>query len=247
MPDIFYLISRWWKQMLVVIVIALVTVGAIVFFLPDKYLSVATALPANPALTDRSSVFSDNLQIPSPSLGTEEELDIIVGTGQLDTVYIAVVTAFNLWDHYKTEEKGDAAITKAAYLLKKNTSIAKSGYGELKVRVWDTDKNLAPQLANAIIDQLDLIHQSLQNKYNNAILAELSAKADSADKYHKLLEEYRIIVNAKSPALLVVEKARPSPWPDKPKRAMILVGTAILSFLFSLLAALVLERRKRVV
>jgi hypothetical protein len=253
MPDIFYLISRWWKQMLVVIIIALVTVGAIVFFLPTKYLSVATALPANPALADRSSVFSENIQIPSPSLGTEEELDVIVGTGQLDTIYIAVAIEYNLWDHYKTEERGDAAIAKAAYLLRKNSSVSKSGYGELKIKVWDTDKNLAPQLANALMDQLNRIHQTVRHLNNQIILAGLRAKLDSngividSVKYQNVLKEYQLMIDANSPALVIVEKARPSPWPDKPKRALILVGTAVLSFFFSLLVALVIERRKRIV
>jgi len=253
MPDIFYLISRWWKQMLVVIIIALVTVGAIVFFLPTQYLSVATALPANPALADKSSVFSENIQIPSPSLGTEEELDVIVGTGQLDTIYRAVAIQYNLWDHYKTQETGDAAIGKAAYLLKKNSSISKSGYGELKVKVWDTDKNLAPQLANALLDKLNEIHRLLQNLNNKIILSGLRMKMDSTGviydtlKYKKVIEQYELLVDANPPALVIVERARPSLWPDKPKRTLILVSTGVLSFLFSLLVALVIERRKRVV
>lgn len=148
MPDIFYLISRWWKQILVIMVLPIGTVSAIVYFLPEKYLSVTTALPTNPALADKTSVFNENIQIPSPNLGTEAELDIIVGTAQLDTVYFAVAKAFNLWDHYRTEEKGDHAVYKAMHLLRQNTNVSKSAYGELKVKVWDTDKNLAPQLGN---------------------------------------------------------------------------------------------------
>ena len=42
----------------------------------------------------------------------------------------------------------------------------RSEYGELKIKVWDTDKNLAPQLANAILDKLNSIHQSLQAANN---------------------------------------------------------------------------------
>ena len=56
-------------------------------------------------------------------------------------------------------EKGDAASNKAASLLKKNTKVMKSEYGELKVKVWDTDKNLAPQLANAVMDNYNLFIQ----------------------------------------------------------------------------------------
>jgi uncharacterized protein involved in exopolysaccharide biosynthesis len=251
MPDIFYLISRWWKQILVTMVLSIGTVSAIVFFLPEKYLSVATALPTNPALADKTSVFNENIQIPSPNLGTEAELDIIVGTGQLDTVYLAVAKMFNLWDHYRTEEKGDPAVYKAMYLLRQNTNVSKSGYGELKVKVWDTDPNLAPQLANAITEQLNLIHQELQNENNKAILNKLRSvlEKDSLSaqrqQYEKLAAQYQLIVDTKPSALVIVERARPAAWPDKPKRALLITGTAVLSFFFGLLIALVLERRKK--
>jgi uncharacterized protein involved in exopolysaccharide biosynthesis len=44
--------------------------------------------------------------------------------------------------------------------------------------------------------------------------------------------------------LIVVEEAKPSNWPDRPRRLQIMIAAAVLSFLFALLAALVLERRK---
>src|SRR5258706_5759161 len=49
----------------------------------------------------------------------------------------------------------------------------KSEYGELQVKVWDTDKNLAPQLANAIMTKLESIHNALQNGNNQQALQSL--------------------------------------------------------------------------
>ena len=208
-----------------------------------------------------------------------DDLDMILGTARLDTVYLAVTDQFNLFDHYKMGEKGEAARDKAAILLKKNTRVMKSEYGELKVKVWDTDKNLAPQLADAIMDKLQDMHTDLksagnekalkglqdgQKKIKNRVAAIndsiMSAKQDDESlrelaerkkilqdqslQYDKLISEYQLMVDSKPPALLIVENAKVSAYPDKPKRIQILVATAILSFLFSLLAILVLERRK---
>lgn len=267
MPDLIYIISRWWKQITSVMVLSLLIIGIIIFLKPKKYLSVATAVPASSYSSDKSKVFNENIQILYSTLGTTDDLDMIVGTGKLDTVYTAVAQQFNLYDHYKMKEKGDAALRKAASILKKNTTVMKSEYGELKIKVWDTDKNLAPQLANAIMDALQAIHTQLQGAGNEATLKgliqakeKLKRQADSTSlsgdlkganqnrilEYDKLISEYQMMVDNKPPVLMIVEKAKASDWPDKPKRAQILIATGVLSFLFALLAALVLERRKTV-
>ena len=267
MPDIFDLIAGWWKRILVVMVLSLLVVGVITFLKPRQYLSVTTAVPASSFTSDKGKIFNENIQALYSTLGTPDDLDMVLGTANLDTVYLFVTDQFNLFDHYKL--KGTNARTKAALLLKKNTRVMKSEYGELKVKVWDTDNNLAPQLANAILDELQLIHTDLQSAGNEAALKGLQAgkikmqlQLDSIagvsgsmnerkttlqgqmQQYEKLISEYQLMVDSKPPILIVVEKAKPSIRPDRPRRLPIMIATALLSFLFALLAALVLERKK---
>ncbi|HEX4877482.1 MAG TPA: hypothetical protein VFV31_12480, partial [Chitinophagaceae bacterium] len=130
---------------------------------------------------------------------------------------------------------------------------------------WDTDKNLAPQLANAIMEKLKAIHQDLQNAGNLATLQGLisrkeklqqvadstmnsadnsTQRKDQISQYEKLIGEYQLMVDTKPPVLITVEKAKAAEWPDQPKTIQLLVATAVLAFIFSLLAALVLERKK---
>ncbi|MEO6613026.1 MAG: hypothetical protein ABIT05_07175 [Chitinophagaceae bacterium] len=266
MTDINDLIKNWWKQILFVVLLSLLVVGTITFIKPRQYLSVATAVPASSFAADRSKIFSDNIQDLYSTLGTADDLDRIVGTGNLDTVYLAVAAQFNLFDHYKMAEKSDVALPKAAAILKKNSRVMKSEYGELKVKVWDTDKNLAPQLANMIMDKLAIIHQQLQSAGNEAALkglvtgkvklqGQLDSTAITADtknalavqlqQYEKLIGEYQLMVDSKPPVLLVVENARASAWPDRPRRMQVLIATAVLSFFFAFLAALLMESRKK--
>ena len=265
MPDIFDLLKNWWKQMLAVIIASLLVVGVISYLKPPKFLSVATAVPASSFASDKSKIFNENIQALYSALGTPDDLDMIVGTARLDTVYLAVTDQFNLYDHYKIKEKGEAARSKAALLLKKNTKVMKSEYGELKVKCWDTDKNLAPQLANAIMEKLKAIHQDLQNAGNLATLQGLisrkeklqqvadstmnsaensTQRKDQISQYEKLIGEYQLMVDTKPPVLITVEKAKAAEWPDQPKTIQLLAATAVLAFIFSLLAALVLERKK---
>ncbi len=264
MPDLLNLLSRWRKQILAVMLLSLLAVGIITFLKPNLYLSVATAVPASSFANDKAKIFNDNIQGLYSTLGSADDLDRIIGTANLDTPYLAVAAQFNLFDHYKISEKGDAAITKAAILLKENTKVMKSEYGEIKVKVWDTDKKLAPQLANAIMEKLQSIHQDIQGAGNLATLKGLkkakermNPKADSAfsledaalhkeknRQYDKMIEEYQLVVDSKPLVLVTVEKAKEALKHDKPKRVTIMIATAVLSFLFSLLAALALEKRK---
>ena len=245
MPDITDLIRRWWKQMLAVVILSVAVIGTITFLKPRKYLSVSTAVPASSFAADKSKIFNENIQ------------------ALYSTVYLSVTDAFNLFDHYKISEKGPASRVKAAVLLQRNTKVMKSEYGELKVKVWDTDKDLAPQLANAIMDKLQAIHQNLQSAGNEATLSglvlrkkalELQSDSSSMDKkavlqnqiqqYENLIGQYQLMVDSKPPVLITVEKAKPASWPDKPKRLQIMVAAGLLSLLFAFLSALLLERSK---
>lgn len=263
MPDIFDLLARWWKQIFAVMIFSLLIVGAITFLKPRKYLSTATAVPASSVASDKARIFNENIQGLYSALGSPDDLDRIIGTANLDTVYLAITQQFNLEDHYKL--KSGNAVRKAALELKENSKVMKSEYGELKVKVWDIDKNLAPQLANAIMDKLQAIHTDLQSAGNQTTLKGLiqgkqkildqidtlppSLQAELQERsmqYDKLIGEYQLIVDSKPPVLLTVEKAKVAIKPDKPKRLQIMIGTVVLSFVFALLAALVMERRKNI-
>jgi hypothetical protein len=269
MPDLIDLIAKWWKKIIVVMILSLLAAGIITFLKPHQFLSVTTAVPASSFASDKAKIFNENIQALYSTLGTPDDLDMILGTAKLDTLYLFVTDQFNLFDHYKMKEKGSAARTKSAYLLKKNTKVMKSEYGELKVKVWDTDKNLAPQLSNAIMEKLNSIHAALQSAGNKTALngllngkIKIQLQSDSISgsseqvmerkkslqeqikKYERLISEYQMMVDSKPPVLIVVEEAKPSSKPDRPKRIQILVATTVLSFLFALLAALISERRK---
>ncbi|HEX5653216.1 MAG TPA: hypothetical protein VFX58_09085 [Chitinophagaceae bacterium] len=273
MPDLLYLLRKRWKQIVGIVIFSLLIATLIVFLQPRKYLGESTALRASSYTTDKASVFSKNIEGLYSTLGSADDLDMIIGTAQLDTVYLAMTDVFNLVDHYKIKGKPEVLRQKAADRLKKDSWVKKSGFGELKVMVWDKDKNLAAELANGIMDKLQSIHQQLLNESNFSTLSglrsgagKIQAAIDSLTaiqlgvgeknidmisrlallekqrlQYEELIGEYQLMVETKQPALLIVERARPGIKPDRPERLPILVTTALLSLLFALLLALLLE------
>ncbi|MBK8952485.1 MAG: hypothetical protein IPM85_09595 [Chitinophagaceae bacterium] len=134
MPDIFDLIKIWWKQIVSLTILSVLVTGAVVLFRPALYLSTATALPASSFASDKSRVFNENIEVLYSTLGTPDDLDIILGTASLDTVFTAVARKTDLVVHYKMQHKGESAETKTITLLKKRSSVTKNEYGNLKVK-----------------------------------------------------------------------------------------------------------------
>jgi hypothetical protein len=170
MPDLFVLFSKWWKQVIAITVLSMLGTGVIVFIQPRQYMSESTAIPATSLTSDKARIFSEQIQSLYSDLGTTDDVDRIVGTAELDTVYIYLINKFDLYSHYKLKDDDSVKQFLAIKELKGNAKVFKSDYGELKVRVWDTDKNLAAQLANAMTEKLRTIHQDLQNTNNELIL-----------------------------------------------------------------------------
>lgn len=185
MPDLIAFFSRRWKLIAGLTLAGIVLALIALLLIPKKYLSVATALPANSAMADKGRLFNENIQSLYSDFGSPDELDRIEGTADLDTIFIATAQDFNLVDHYKLKDAKDA-LYKAAAHLKKNSSVARSGYGELKVKVWDADKQLAANMANAVLQKLQALYQHLQNETSTMVLQKI--REDYAQKQQQYKE-----------------------------------------------------------
>lgn len=271
MPDLVLVFSRWWKFILGVTALAVLVAYFVSLGSPKEYLSTATALPANSLTADKARIFNNNIEALYSDFGTPDELDRLEGTGMLDTLFIAAARDYDLAAHFGTGE--GEGLYKAAMRLKKNAKIARSAYGELKVKVWDEDRNLAATLANALMQKIQEIHQHLQNENNQLILQRIEAEYKSKQQqylgsdstmraaggllpvrravlleqlqqYEKLIDQYNLALHTNPAVLLTVEPARPSLWPDKPRTAQVLLFTLAAALATTFLVALFLQSRK---
>ena len=286
MPDLFSIFSRRWKFILGFTLAATLLATIAAYLSPRKYLSTTTALPANSVMSDKARIFNSNIEALYSEYGSPDELDRIEGTALLDTIFIVTAKEQNLATHYELQSDQEG-LFKAAMKLKKNTRINRSAYGELKIKVWDSDRDLAATLANSLLQKIQDLHQQL-NQRNNALvlgriredykkkldefingnrppatgqvtdtfqsinasgnqeinLVRTNALKEQLVQYENLINQYELALNTQMPVLLVVEKARPAIWPDKPK----MIQTVLLAFfaglVFSILLAMFLESRK---
>ena len=183
MPDILDILFLWWKKIIITMIVTTLLVAVVLLMVPREYVSVATALPANSVTADKARIFNRNIEALYPEVGTSDELDKIIGTAQLDTIYLTVAQQFRLADHYIIHgTKNDTY--EAAQKLKRQTRVLKSEYGELKIKVWDQDSHMAAALANALLQSLQQIHQHIQGESNQAVLQRLK------EAYEQLQQQY---------------------------------------------------------
>jgi len=259
MPDIIQLIRRRGRLLLGWLLATWIFTVMVLFFMPRQYKSVSTSVASSAVATDPGRLFNPQIQHLYSPLGSPDQLDLLVGSGQLDTTYRPLVSRFDLIKHYKIKGDDNKAFLKAVKQLKRNSRVYKSDYGELKVSVWDTDAELSATLANAITARLDSMHRDLLSRQNQQTLETLRrglmrlGLADSipaADlsrtrsAYQQLIEEYTLLLEQRPPAIQILDPAMPAVAPDKPEWALTLVAVTALSLLLWLIAALWMERRR---
>jgi tetratricopeptide (TPR) repeat protein len=181
MPDLLIILSRWWKFILGLTAGAVILAFIITLLLPKQYLSTATALPANSLVADKARILNANIEALYPEIGLPDELDKLEGTAALDTLFIAIANEFKLDEHYHIHAS-DESIDKAVLKLRKNSNISRTGYGELRVKVWDVDRNIAAAMANSFMSKLQALHQHLQNENNLVVLQRLKEAYASKEK-----------------------------------------------------------------
>jgi len=173
MPDIFLVIARRWRLMLLLTLAS--TLAALIASLlsPKLYLGTTTALPVNTLVNDKARIFNQNIEALYSEIGTADELDKIEGTAKLDTVFLAAAAAQHLATHYNLDTAANDALEKAALRLRKNSDISRTGYGELKIKVWDKNNETATTLANTLMQTINAIHERLQTENNRTVLQKL--------------------------------------------------------------------------
>jgi tetratricopeptide (TPR) repeat protein len=205
MPDLLIILSRWWKFILGLTAGTVILAFIITLLLPKQYLSTATALPANSLVADKARILNVNIEALYPEIGLPDELDKLEGTAALDTLFIAVANEFKLDEHYHIHTS-DESIDKAVLKLRKNSNISRTGYGELRIKVWDIDRHIAAAMANSFMSKLQALHQHLQNENNLVVLQRLKEAYASKEKLFNSYSD-SIVKTGAAQELMAAQKA----------------------------------------
>jgi uncharacterized protein involved in exopolysaccharide biosynthesis len=193
--DIFYLlrlILRWkWPIMIISILGALTTYlftgprfmkpeyMASVIFYPTTNASISTTLLTEPGMARYSLL----------EFGSDQDAEQILQILKSDELKNAVIRKFNLAKHYGVDTTNGVSLYTLQNLLSKQMNVKQTEFKAIQVSVYDTDPQLAADMANFISNHADALKtgvQKLKAKDALDILSQeyLAQKAimDSIDK-----------------------------------------------------------------
>ncbi len=271
---VFELIKKRWKQVAVIVLLATLATGGILFLQKPYYRSTAVFTAANPNLGDRSNIYRTEFWEQYFYYGGELDNDRLMALARSEEVCRFMVDSFKLVEHYKLSAAGDKAAYLADYEYKENLRIHKNEFGHVKINVWDTDKKLAAAIANAIVarvnaksvasfntmkieiqqklqhdfnaqkDTLQQVEQLLQTKNDAFLAARKEGLITRLNETEKLIQQFTTSINDVS-ALFVIEEALPALKKDKPKILAAVLLAAVASFVFALLLFIFIEWRSQ--
>ena len=195
---------KWKKPLIVVILLgALGSVGVAVM-LPVYYKSVTTFYPTNPSMTDRQILFSqDTKENYVEYFGTKKDVERVLTIAKSAQLSSFMIEKFSLFDHYGIDRENDAYPITAVYKeFSDNYAAIKTELAAVEITVFDTDPQMAADIANASAQRIDEVNKQMISKNKGQILTLfVDQKADKqkevdllTDSLAQIGEQYNIQV-----------------------------------------------------
>ena len=262
--DLFDILKKRKRFILLMVVVPTMVAFLLNILMTREYFSKTSILPANSRFSDKSRFTAEEITELYSVFSSGDDLDRLYATARSYPVMMKMVDSFGLVKHYrikKTDERGREAALKEFH---EQCGIFKTEYGEIHIKVWDRDRILAADIANAMVAQTEKAHQQLYRDYYSTSLEKLerayatlldsekdvmakdtarisgSIAYKQLDYYRRAMTDLRMALLNPPAALMVLEKAIPSVKPDRPKVLVNVVATFLVSLFTAVAAALLL-------
>jgi uncharacterized protein involved in exopolysaccharide biosynthesis len=274
LATIWQTLRQRWKFVLLstIILTGLVIAGS--YLLPNLYKASVVIFPGNSSLNDRNYYYNPNIQNLYSKFGGGDDIDRLMETSALPSIYDKIADSFKLAKAYNINENNpELAITKAGKKLYTDRSeITKTINNAIEIKVWDKDKQQAKAICNAMVYQLNkylttILNTQRESEINNLQqrISSLQASLNDSNKttynnatalqIHKqavlaqLAEAEKLLVNvianpAASQYIYVADATYVTPKKDKPKRTIIAGVAAFFALFLSAIAAVLIYYKK---
>lgn len=145
----------------------------ICLLLPKEYLSRVSVLPANSRFSDKSRYTAEEITELYSVFSSGDDLDRLYATARSWPVMTKIIDSFGLVKHYRIRKDDERGRENALKMFRKNCGIFKTEYGEMHIKVWDRNRQLAADIANAMVAQTEKAHQEMYRAYYATSLQKL--------------------------------------------------------------------------
>lgn len=195
-----------WKKRTILIqvtLLAFILSLLVSFFITPQYLSTAIVYPAATSTVSFSE--QRNAKASSMDFGEEEQAEQLVQILSSSRIRDILSERYNLMDHYGIDKDDENKNYKFGKQYANHIQFERTRYGSIRIDVLDTDKKLAAEIANKIVDLIDTVKNEMVkdrtlpafeiNKRKKEIiinsLTEVNVKLDSLSKIGVVTSEAR--------------------------------------------------------
>ena len=165
--DLIKILLKWRK--LVIVVTLLAAAGSVVvsLLLPNYYKSTTTFYPQNLSAFDRGYLFGTESKEKVQSLfGDKQDVNRVLSIAKSTELIGHIIDHYNLADHYGIDTTGSMWRYKVQKEFDENFKVIKSDLDNIELSIWDTDANLAAEIANYFVFKINQIYSGLLEERN---------------------------------------------------------------------------------
>lgn len=179
-----------WTTLFFFVVASTIVAAITVFVVPPYYCSQATVVPANTMLSDKARLFNNRIQQLYSYFGSGDDMDRIVGIGQMEETYKKLVKEFELAEYYHLSGDSMPVLEqKAVRLLQKDLRFLKNENAQLEIQAWTKDKQLSAKLVNRMVALIEEAEKNIWQKNYTSAQESLNRSIASMEASYKLLAD----------------------------------------------------------
>lgn len=258
MLDILKIVLKWKTRILIFTIIAILSSVVITMptIMPPYYKSKMVFYVSNPVSTDRAALFNEQEFGGVSMFGGKEDVNRFLSILNSSPVSLSLIRKYDLGKHYKI--KANDSSLYFYYTQKEfdgNFDAIRNDLGAIVVSIIDTDAKLAAKMTKDIVSLSDSIYRSILTENKSAVLRLIDKQieekksaqdihADEVLKLSTIRDQYVVSNSDAFKSIYVVEEPTPAVKKSKPVRWLIVLSTALVSFVIASLVALVIELYK---
>jgi len=161
---IIFLLKKW-KPIFIITFLAAIASIIVSLIIEEEFKSSVVIYPASTSsvskalLTDMSRAPKDILKF-----GEEEETEQLMQILHSDEIKANIIAKYKLMQHYKIKSDSKYSKTKLLNEYDDKISFRKTQYQAIEITVFDTDNQIAANIANDITSILDSVYNKVQKK-----------------------------------------------------------------------------------
>ena len=195
----FKFIKRNFKVLDVTFVASGVVTAGITLLLPNYYKAQVVLLPSDTNSISKG-VLSNMDNVDPMNFGSSSDCEYVLDIINSGRIVGAACTKFNLAEHYGIKASGRELDEKMGRKIYNNIKVKRTDNLGVKITVWDTDPEMASNLANFIASEVTVVRSEAKKVKYDSICSVVERSRDRiskeidllTDSLSKLSKEYKV-------------------------------------------------------